>query len=105
MMSTAVKEGLMVVQVRRDFRDEVALGRNWGAFKRPFFAQPAPGNELQVVGPRHVIVPTSVHAFDLTLIGRREWVGKPAIRQRVLAPQAFGEIVERHDIDATASRQ
>ena len=67
--------------------------------------QPSPGNELQVVGPRHVIVPTGVHAFDLTLIGSREWLSKPAIRQRVLAPQAFGEIVERDDIDATASRQ
>ena len=105
MMRAAVEEGLTVAHPCRDFRDEVALGRDRGALKRPFFAQPAPGNELQVVGPRHVIVPTGVHAFDLTLIGRRERISKPAIRQRMLAPQAFGEIVERDDIDATASRQ
>ena len=105
MMSAAVEEGLAVVHRRRDFGDEVALGRDRGTLKRPFFAQPAPGNELQVVSPRHVIIPTGEHAFDLTLIGRRERFSKPTVRQRVLAPQAFGEIVERDDIDATASRQ
>ena len=104
-MRAAVKEDLAVAQAFHNFRNEVALGRHRGVLKRPFFAQPAPGNELQVVGARNIIVPAGVHAFDLTPIGRRERISKPAIRQRMLAPQAFGEIVERHDIGATARRQ
>ena len=105
MMRTAVEEGLAVPEACHDLRDEVALGRHRGAVERPFFAQPAPGNELKVVSPRHVIVPAGVHTFDLALLGRREWIGEPAIRQRVLAAQAFGEIVERHYIGTAASRQ
>src|SRR6185437_10433538 len=48
MMRAAVEESLAVVQGRRNLRDKVALGRDWGVLKRPFFAQPAPGYELQV---------------------------------------------------------
>ena len=44
-------------------------------------------------------------AVDLELIGCREWLSKPSVRQWMPAPQAFGEIVERDHIGATTRRQ
>ena len=45
-----------------------------------------------------VVIPTIQHFGRVFAIVRRERGGEPAVRQRMLMPEAFGEIIERHDV-------
>ena len=58
-----------------------------------------------MMGARHVVVPARQYLRGVLLILRRQWGSKPAIRQRMLMAEAFGQVVERYDIGKAKPRK
>ncbi len=98
-MGAGIEKGLILTQDGKDFRDEKAHAIGNGCrIEGPFLPETPPGDELQVMGARGVIVPAFKHILGMGKADRIERTGKPAVRQRMPVAKTLGKIVERNDI-------
>ena len=84
MMSAGVEQEFIAMQDAGHFRNVDPAGLRAGArIECPFLAQAPPGQELQVMGARDVVIPKREDLGGLFAVIGDERRGEPAVRQRM----------------------
>ena len=99
MMRAGVEQNFIAAQDGGDVRnEETIVAEHRRGPKSPFLAQPPPGQELEMMGTRHVVIPARQNRAGLGATLRRQGWSEPAIRQGMAIAEALGQVVEWHDV-------